>query len=98
MERQESACWAQANSCRKDPETGETLVVGHMGLDLTGTPFALDYEGGFEWVVQGYMMEGEVTRDEGPGRIVEAVGGGDCGGIYPADPPGIILTFWEEEE
>ena len=64
-----------------------------MNIDLTGTPFALDYDQ-MTWEVTGYEAEGEVTRDEGPGRIVDTQGGGWCGDIVPV--PEIRLRFFEE--
>jgi hypothetical protein len=43
--------------------------------------------------VEAPAAVGGVTRDEGPGIIVEANGGGDCGGMDPKNPPGLILAF-----
>jgi hypothetical protein len=79
---------------REGPDGEEEIVLaGQMSIDLTGTPFVLDYgaETGMRWEGAGWLWEYEITRDEGPGRVVEAIGGGFCGGVGAA--PALRLTF-----
>ncbi len=66
---------------------------GLMNIDLTGTPFKIDYAGGATWETVGWIPAGGVTSDIGPGIIVEANGGGYCGATQLTIPPGYILTF-----
>ena len=83
-----SVHWGVAASC-------SSAVDGTMNLDLTGTPFVLAYDRGVVWEARGWVQRGEITRDEGPGRIVEATGGGFCGGMAVVEPPGLLLSFAE---
>ena len=83
-----SARWGEASSCMCGGCSN-----GTMNIDLTGTPFKIDYAGGAGWETVGFIPGGSITRDDGPGIIVEATGGGYCGSTRPIVPPGLILTF-----
>jgi cysteine-rich repeat protein len=83
-----AANWGEAQSCMCGGCTH-----GTMNIDLTGTPFKIDLDGGAGWEVTGWVQAGGVTRNEGPGIIVEANGGGYCGGTFWKNPPGPILAF-----
>ncbi len=77
--------WDAANSCTLgDP--------GTMNIDLTGTPFAVDLEGGVTWNVNGYLPEGQ-WHANAEGTVIDATGFGYCGGTTPATPPGLRLRF-----
>lgn len=80
------ADWGYASSCMPSEP-------GTMNIDLTSTPFRIDTEGGAGWEVSGWVPQGRVTRNDGPGIVVEAEGSGYCGGMVPKNPPGLILAF-----
>lgn len=86
------AAWGQAWACTRgeNPDgSGPRLPIGEMNVDLTGTPFVFntDY---FTWTISGWMETGNIETIS-PGLIMEATGGGDCGGAIP--DPQIRLRF-----
>jgi len=80
--------WGAAASCRcfECPD-------GFMNIDLSGTPLRVALDAGVDWMPFGNGATGAVTRSEQGGVIVEAVGGGFCGGFSPVVPPGLRLSF-----
>ena len=67
---------------------------GLFNINLTGTPFRVNWEGGVNWIKEGSGTEdGAITINESDGIGIEGWGYGFCGGIRPNKPPGLILTF-----
>jgi hypothetical protein len=88
------AMWGYAWACTRgqNPDgTGQRLAVAQMNVDLTGTPFRFETDY-FSWKIDGWMPSGHIETVV-PGLIVEASGGGDCGGAFP--DPQIRLRFAE---
>lgn len=78
-----TTCWGRAHACtdQEDPQ-------GWMHIDLSGTPFMLDYDR-----MQWGPASGDSVWDVPPndGIVVTGTGDGYCGGVL-ADPE-LLLTF-----
>ncbi len=85
-EKAPAAAWGRASACAYGDYTGR------MNIDLTGTPFKIDLAGGATWQTSGESDFGSWSQQQ-DGVIVNAEGGGYCGGTAPVVPPGLILAF-----
>ena len=80
--------WGVAASCTSGN-------AGLMNIDLTGTPFRVNWEGGVQYVAdpEGWLSKGALTKNEENGVLVEAWGDGYCGALKAAATPGLLLTW-----
>ena len=78
---------------------GQYSHTGKFNINLTGTPFRVNWEGGVSWYLSGYREAGSILINESDGIAVEGDGGGYSGSFYPKNPPGLLSdTFYSHSK